>query len=59
MVSVHLDVRSEKNEQEIFSVAGPVLGVKIVPDRNFQHGGVNYGFVGALCRMFAQIASVV
>jgi nucleolysin TIA-1/TIAR len=34
------------SSQEIFSVAGPVLGVKIVPDRNFQHDGLNYGFVG-------------
>ncbi|TNY23242.1 hypothetical protein DMC30DRAFT_43712 [Rhodotorula diobovata] len=31
--------------QEIFAVAGPVLGVKIIPDRSFQHGGINYGFV--------------
>ncbi|KAH8926776.1 RNA-binding domain-containing protein [Atractiella rhizophila] len=31
--------------QEIFSVAGAVLGVKIIPDRTFQHGGLNYGFV--------------
>ncbi|SGY61615.1 BQ5605_C007g04576 [Microbotryum silenes-dioicae] len=31
--------------QEIFGVAGPVIGVKIIPDRNFQHGGANYGFV--------------
>ncbi|GAA6060245.1 hypothetical protein JCM10212_003485 [Sporobolomyces blumeae] len=31
--------------QEIFAIAGPVLGVKIIPDRNFQHGGANYGFV--------------
>ncbi|GAA5941547.1 RNA-binding protein [Sporobolomyces koalae] len=31
--------------QEIFAVAGSVLGVKIIPDRNFQHGGSNYGFV--------------
>lgn len=30
---------------EIFAVAGPVQGVKIIPDRNFQHGGLNYGFV--------------
>ena len=30
---------------EIFAVAGPVLGVKIIPDKNFQHGGLNYGFV--------------
>lgn len=30
---------------QIFSVAGPVLHVKIIPDRNFQHGGLNYGFV--------------
>lgn len=26
-------------------VAGPVLGVKLIPDRHFQHGGLNYGFV--------------
>ncbi|SCV71496.1 BQ2448_3084 [Microbotryum intermedium] len=31
--------------KEIFGVAGPVIGVKIIPDRNFQHGGANYGFV--------------
>ena len=30
---------------EIFSVAGPVQHVKIIPDRNYQHGGLNYGFV--------------
>ncbi|KAL7416849.1 hypothetical protein BDY24DRAFT_378435 [Mrakia frigida] len=30
---------------EIFAVAGPVQNVKIIPDRNFQHGGLNYGFV--------------
>lgn len=27
------------------SVAGPVLGVKLIPDRNFQNGGIAYGFV--------------
>ncbi|KAM0755582.1 hypothetical protein T439DRAFT_307998 [Meredithblackwellia eburnea MCA 4105] len=31
--------------QEIFAVAGPVQGVKIIPDRTMQHGGTNYGFV--------------
>jgi nucleolysin TIA-1/TIAR len=31
--------------QEIFAVAGPVQHVKIIPDRNYQHGGLNYGFV--------------
>lgn len=30
---------------EIFAVAGPVSSVKIIPDRNYQHGGLNYGFV--------------
>jgi nucleolysin TIA-1/TIAR len=30
---------------EIFAVAGPVQNVKIIPDRNYQHGGLNYGFV--------------
>ncbi|KAN0060921.1 hypothetical protein ACQY0O_006655 [Thecaphora frezii] len=31
--------------QEIFSVAGPVQAVKIIPDRSFTQGGLNYGFV--------------
>ncbi|KAK9899721.1 hypothetical protein P389DRAFT_164788 [Cystobasidium minutum MCA 4210] len=30
---------------EIFSVYGPVIGIKLIPDRNFQHNGLNYGFV--------------
>ncbi|OCF37765.1 nucleolysin TIA-1/TIAR [Kwoniella heveanensis CBS 569] len=30
---------------EIFAVAGPVVSSKIIQDRNFQHGGFNYGFV--------------
>ncbi|KAG8907755.1 hypothetical protein FRB99_002254 [Tulasnella sp. 403] len=30
---------------EIFAVAGPVSSVKIIPDRNYQHGGLHYGFV--------------
>ncbi|KIR26554.1 nucleolysin TIA-1/TIAR [Cryptococcus deuterogattii 99/473] len=30
---------------EIFAVAGPVVSAKIIQDRNFQHGGFNYGFV--------------
>jgi len=30
---------------EIFAVTGPVQHVKIIPDRNYQHGGLNYGFV--------------
>ncbi|WWD08066.1 hypothetical protein V865_006176 [Kwoniella europaea PYCC6329] len=30
---------------EIFAVAGPVVQAKIIQDRNFQHGGMNYGFV--------------
>jgi nucleolysin TIA-1/TIAR len=30
---------------EIFAVAGPVAQAKIIPDRNFQHNGLNYGFV--------------
>jgi len=30
---------------EIFAVAGPVQNVKIIPDRNYQHNGLNYGFV--------------
>jgi nucleolysin TIA-1/TIAR len=30
---------------EIFAVAGPVAQAKIIQDRNFQHGGLNYGFV--------------
>ncbi|EPQ28277.1 uncharacterized protein PFL1_04104 [Pseudozyma flocculosa PF-1] len=30
---------------EIFSVAGPVQSVKIIPDRSFTQGGLSYGFV--------------
>ncbi|BEJ15711.1 hypothetical protein CspHIS471_0503160 [Cutaneotrichosporon sp. HIS471] len=30
---------------EIFQVAGDVVSAKIIQDRNFQHGGYNYGFV--------------
>ncbi|KAJ9115460.1 hypothetical protein QFC22_005218 [Naganishia vaughanmartiniae] len=30
---------------EIFAVAGPVANAKIIPDRNFTHGGLNFGFV--------------
>lgn len=30
---------------QIFAVAGHVQSVKIIPDRNFSHGGLNYGFV--------------
>ncbi|KAK8846676.1 hypothetical protein IAR55_005763 [Kwoniella newhampshirensis] len=30
---------------EIFAVAGTVVQAKIIQDRNFQHGGFNYGFV--------------
>ncbi|WWC67573.1 uncharacterized protein I206_101483 [Kwoniella pini CBS 10737] len=30
---------------EIFAVAGPVVQAKIIQDKNFQHGGMNYGFV--------------
>lgn len=30
---------------EIFAVAGAVVSAKIIQDRNFQHGGLNYGFV--------------
>lgn len=36
--------RSRSQNAEIDTVrTGPVLGVKIIPDRNFQHGGANYG----------------
>ena len=30
--------------QEIFSVAGPVVGVKIVSERGIQQSGPNYGY---------------
>ncbi|KAJ9111059.1 hypothetical protein QFC19_001257 [Naganishia cerealis] len=30
---------------EIFAVAGPVANAKIIPDRNYTHGGLNFGFV--------------
>ncbi|KAL0950909.1 hypothetical protein HGRIS_007668 [Hohenbuehelia grisea] len=41
---------------EIFAVAGPVQHVKIIPDRNFQHGGLNYGFVEYLDMRAAETA---
>ncbi|KAL1921775.1 uncharacterized protein VTP21DRAFT_10417 [Calcarisporiella thermophila] len=30
---------------QIFSTVGPIENVKIIPDKNFSHGGLNYGFV--------------
>ncbi len=36
---------SENMLTEIFSVAGAVQSVKIIPDKNLQHSGMNYGFV--------------
>lgn len=51
MISAHLYVGNlsprvtEYMLTEIFAVAGPVQHVKIIPDRNYQHGGLNYGFV--------------
>jgi nucleolysin TIA-1/TIAR len=41
---------------EIFAVAGPVQHVKIIPDRNYQHGGLNYGFVEYMDMRAAEIA---
>ena len=41
---------------EIFAVAGPVQHVKIIPDRNYQHGGINYGFVEYVDMRAAEIA---
>ncbi|KZT36611.1 hypothetical protein SISSUDRAFT_1007358 [Sistotremastrum suecicum HHB10207 ss-3] len=41
---------------EIFAVAGPVQHVKIIPDRNYQHGGLNYGFVEYLDMRAAETA---
>lgn len=41
---------------EIFAVAGPVQHVKIIPDRNYQHGGLNYGFVEYLDMRSAETA---
>ncbi|KAI8140471.1 hypothetical protein BJV82DRAFT_622702 [Fennellomyces sp. T-0311] len=31
--------------REIFSVTGHVKSVKVIPDKNFTHGGCNYGFI--------------
>ena len=31
--------------RDIFSSAGPVKSVKIIQDKNYQHGGLNFGFV--------------
>jgi len=41
---------------EIFAVAGPVQHVKIIPDRTYQHGGLNYGFVEYLDMRSAETA---
>ncbi|KAL1935284.1 hypothetical protein VTP01DRAFT_4424 [Rhizomucor pusillus] len=42
----NLDPRvSEEMLQQIFSVISPVTSVKIIRDRNYTHGGFNYGFV--------------
>lgn len=41
---------------EIFAVAGPVQHVKIIPDKNYQHGGLNYGFVEYLDMRAAETA---
>jgi nucleolysin TIA-1/TIAR len=30
---------------EVFASVGPVRNVKIIPDKHYQHGGLNYGFV--------------
>ncbi|KAI8145660.1 hypothetical protein BJV82DRAFT_711232 [Fennellomyces sp. T-0311] len=42
----NLDPRvTEEMLQQIFSVIAPVGNVKIIRDRNYTHGGFNYGFV--------------
>lgn len=42
----NLDPRVTDNMlHEIFGVAGSVNNTKIIPDKNYQHGGLNYGFV--------------
>ncbi|KAI9492853.1 hypothetical protein BDB00DRAFT_929474 [Zychaea mexicana] len=42
----NLDPRvTEEMLQQIFSVISPVGNVKIIRDRNYTHGGFNYGFV--------------
>ncbi|KAI9317525.1 hypothetical protein BX666DRAFT_1938095 [Dichotomocladium elegans] len=42
----NLDPRvTEEMLQQIFSVVAPVGNVKIIRDRNYSHGGFNYGFV--------------
>ncbi|KAI9262195.1 hypothetical protein BDA99DRAFT_510500 [Phascolomyces articulosus] len=42
----NLDPRvTEEMLQQIFSVISPVGTVKIIRDRNYTHGGFNYGFV--------------
>jgi nucleolysin TIA-1/TIAR len=41
---------------EIFGVAGPVQHIKIIPDRNYQHGGLNYGFIEYLDMRAAETA---
>ncbi|KAI8381216.1 uncharacterized protein BYT42DRAFT_565707 [Radiomyces spectabilis] len=42
----NLDPRvTDEMLSQIFSVVAPVDNVKIIQDRNFTHGGLNYGFV--------------
>ncbi|KAJ2961261.1 hypothetical protein NQZ79_g3504 [Umbelopsis isabellina] len=41
---------------EIFSVVGQVDNVKIIMDRNYQHGGMNYGFVEFVDHLSAEQA---
>jgi len=42
----NLDPRvNEYMLHEIFATIGPVISVKIIPDKNYAHGGLNYGFV--------------
>ncbi|KAE8157721.1 hypothetical protein BDV40DRAFT_304889 [Aspergillus tamarii] len=41
---------------ETFAVTGPVQHVKIIPDRNYQHGGLNYALVKYFDMRSAQTA---
>ncbi|KAK6810728.1 hypothetical protein RU639_013577 [Aspergillus parasiticus] len=41
---------------EIFATTGTVQHVKIIPDRNYQHGGLNYGFVKYVDKQSAKTA---
>ncbi|KAI9152459.1 E3 ubiquitin-protein ligase pub1 [Blastocladiella emersonii ATCC 22665] len=53
----NLDPRvSELMLEEIFRTVGEVTHAKIIPDKNYQHGGLNFGFIDMVDHRTAQAA---